>query len=275
MLKIILPISLIASSFLMVNVSALTPVPDKSKMTKKVSEVTKTKVVTSKPIKTRGKASKASASNSDDNTGNFGITAKVSTLGLGLDLTYGILDKLNARININGGSLSADGEQDGINYKGNLNLQSVGGILDFHPMGGGFRLSAGLYNNANNMDVDATGVNNSDVEIGGRRYDLSNATLNTKVSFKSTAPYIGIGWGNAADSSSKFSMTSDIGILFQGEPSAKLTTKGTVIDKQTGTVADVSVLNTQLAKEEANLNDSDLKKFKLLPVVSLGVNYRF
>ncbi len=280
MLKIILPISLIASSFFMVSVSALTPVPAKSKVTKKVSVVKTAKAakkvkVSKKLIKTKGKPSKVSPSDNDSNAGNFGITAKVSTLGLGLDLTYGIMDKLNARFNINGGSLSADGEQDGINYKGNLNLQSVGGILDFHPMGGGFRLSAGLYNNANNMDVDATGVNNSDVEIGGRRYDLSNATLNTKVSFKSTAPYIGIGWGNAADSSSKFSMTSDIGILFQGEPSAKLTTKGTVIDKQTGTVADVSLLNSELAKEESNLNDSDLKKFKLLPVVSLGVNYRF
>jgi len=285
MLKLILPISLIASSFLMMNVSALTPVPTKSKVSKKV--VTKKvarkviKKVTKKPSKKVAVAKKSKVlkkslkKKQKTNAGNFGVSAKISTLGLGLDLTYGITDKLNGRFNINGGSLDASGEQDGINYDGNLELQSIGGILDYHPTGGEFRLSVGLYKNSNKIDVNSTGINNSDVEIGGRRYDLSKATLNTNVGFKSTAPYIGLGWGNAVDSSSKFSITTDFGILFQGQPEVKLSTTGNVIDKQTGTKADVSVLNAELAKEEENLNDSDLKKFKLLPVISLGMNYRF
>ncbi len=275
MLKTFLSLSVVSSLLIMTTTSALTPVapkPQKKTAVKSVIKVKTAKVLNTKIYK-KTKANKKLADKG--NAGGFGLTAKVSTLGIGADLTYGIMDKLNVRLNLNGGSLNIDNEIEGINYDGKLNLQSVGGLLDFHPTGGGFRVSAGIYNNSNNMDVDASGINNSNVEIGGRRYDLSDATLNTKVTFKSTAPYLGLGWGNAADKDSKFSLTTDLGVLFQGEPSAKLSTKGTVKDVQTATAADVSILNGELAKEEVKLNDGDLKKFKLLPVVSLGMNYRF
>jgi len=275
MLKTFLSLSVVSSLLIMTTTSALTPVapkPQKKTAVKSVTKVKTAKVLNTKIYK-KTKANKKLADKG--NAGGFGLTAKVSTLGIGVDLTYGIMDKLNVRLNLNGGSLNIDNEIEGINYDGKLNLQSVGGLLDFHPTGGGFRVSAGIYNNSNNMDVDASGINNSNVEIGGRRYDLSDATLNTKVTFKSTAPYLGLGWGNAADKDSKFSLTTDLGVLFQGEPSAKLSTKGTVKDVQTATAVDVSILNGELAKEEVKLNDGDLKKFKLLPVVSLGMNYRF
>jgi len=274
MIKNILSLSIASSLLILSNASALTPVPAPQKKPIKASKIAPTKSLKLSNKKAK-LTTKKSLSADKGNAGGFGLTAKVSTLGIGADLTYGIMDKLNARLNLNGGSLNVNNEFEGVNYDGKINLQSVGGLLDFHPTGGGFRLSAGIYNNSNNMDVDATGLNNSNVEIGGRRYDLSNATLNTKVTFKSSAPYLGIGWGNAVDRESKFSLTTDLGILFQGEPSAKLSTKGTVKDVQTGTAADVSVLNSELAMEELKLNDGDLKKFKLLPVVSLGVNYRF
>jgi hypothetical protein len=285
MLKIILPVSLIASSFFMLNVSALTPIPAKSKVSKKVSTLTTTKVVTKKPIKTKGKPSKEASSNDDSKAGNFGITAKVSTLGLGLDLTYGIMDKLNARFNINGGSLSADGEQDGINYKGNLNLQSIGGLLDFHPTGGGFRLSAGIFNNSNEVDLDSSSVN-EDAKIGDISYDISAAKVNTNVSFKSSAPYLGIGWGNAVDKKSKFSINTDLGVLFQGTPIIKMKATGNVIPKSganTGPSVDLEgsslaaqEFQRELLKEQEKLNnDSNLEKLKLFPVISLGLNYRF
>lgn len=283
MLKTILSIALITPVFLMTSVSAVTPQKSAKKAPVKVSvkaekkplNKTLNKASKKKLVKKTSTKVKKSPEAKKSNAGNFGLSAKISTLGLGLDLTYGITDKLNGRFNINGGSFDASGEQDGINYDGNLDLKSIGGVLDYHPTGGEFRLSVGLYNNSNKIDVNATGVNNSDVEIGGRRYDLSNATLNTKVGFKSTAPYIGVGWGNAVDHKAKFSVTTDFGILFQGQPEAKLSTTGNVIDKQTGQQADVSDLNGELAEEEKNLNDSDLKKFKILPVISLGMNYRF
>nr|CAA6829339.1 MAG: Unknown protein [uncultured Thiotrichaceae bacterium] len=122
----------------------------------------------------------------------FALTGKVGTLGLGADLTYRINNKVNARFNINGGSVDADGEEDGINYIGNLEAQTIGGMVDYHPMVSGFRISAGLYSNGNELDLNANG---GSAEIGGIDYDLTNTNLNTNVSFNSVAPYLGVGWG--------------------------------------------------------------------------------
>jgi len=280
MLKTLISIALITPVFLMTSVSAVTP----QKTTKKVSvkvPLQPAKMAQSKVLSKVKKSSKEKK----DNTGGFGITGKVSTLGLGVDLTYGIMDKLNARFNINGGSLDASGEQDGINYDGSLDLQSIGGVLDYHPTGGEFRLSVGLYNNGNKIDLDGSAAN-KDAKIGDITYDLSNAKLNPVVSFKSTAPYLGIGWGNAVDKKSKFSITTDLGVLFQGAPVVELTASGNVIPKSgihTGPTIDLEgssdaakEFRSELQKEQDNLNnDENLKKFKLFPVVSLGFNYRF
>ena len=272
----------------MTTTSALTPVapkPQKKSVVKKVTQLTKVK--TEKVLKTKtNKKIKTNKKLADKgNAGGFGLTAKVSTLGIGADLTYGIMDKLNARLNLNGGSLNADGENDGINYDGKLNLQSVGGLLDFHPTGGGFRLSAGIYNNGNNIDLDASGANDN-AEIGDITYDISNAKVNTNVAFKSSAPYLGIGWGNAVDKSSKFSFITDLGVLFQGVPSIKMKATGNVIPKSgqhTGPAVDLAggsaaaqEFQRELQKEQNKINDdSNLQKLKLFPVVSVGMNYRF
>jgi hypothetical protein len=204
----------------------------------------------------------------------YALTAKIGTLGLGADLTYGMNDKLNARFSINGGSISADGEEDGINYQGNLDLLSAGGLVDYHPFTSNFRLSAGLFANKNELNLDASGSNNA--IIGATSYDLSNANLNTLVSFNHVAPYLGIGWGNAVKEGSQWRFSLDAGVLFQGSPEAKFTASGTV-DGGAGIGVinvDSDLFQDDLDQEEQNLND-ELKDFKALPVISLGTSYRF
>ncbi|HHL19506.1 MAG TPA: hypothetical protein ENJ33_07205 [Thiothrix sp.] len=202
----------------------------------------------------------------------YALTAKIGTLGVGADLTYGMTDKLNARFSVNGGSISADGEEDGINYKGDLDLLSGGALVDYHPFISNFRLSAGLFANENEFNLDASGSNNA--VIGARSYDLSNANLNTQIGFNSLAPYLGIGWGNAVKKGSQWRFSLDAGVLFQGSPEAKFTTSGTV-DSGAGAISvNDSLFQNDLDQEEQNLND-ELKDFKALPVISLGTSYRF
>lgn len=212
------------------------------------------------------------------NAADVGITGKLGTLGLGVDLTLGINEKVNARLNLNGASFDADGEEDGVEYDGNLKGQTIGGLIDYHPAGNGFRLSAGFYHNGNELDLDSTGADNTNVMIGDRDYDLSNANLNTNVGFKSIAPYLGIGWGNAVDKKSKWSFSADLGVLFQGSPEAKLNAEGTAVDIETGLTVDVgsnAEFQTELSKEEDNLNNGDLESFEFFPVASIGASYRF
>ncbi len=208
---------------------------------------------------------------------NLAVTGKLGTLGAGLDLTYGINEKLNVRFNANIANTDIDREEDGIDYEGTLKGQTFGGLIDFHPVGNGFRVSAGLYSNGNELDLDATGANNNNVLIGNRSYDLTGAKLNTKVGFKSIAPYLGLGWGDAVKKQKKWNFSLDAGILFQGAPESKLKATGNAKDIATNTTVNVNtnnVFQTELAKEEKNL-DKELEDFKFFPVVSAGVSYRF
>ncbi len=207
----------------------------------------------------------------------FAITGKVGTLGLGLDATYNISDKLNARLNLNGGNINRDDTIDGIRYEGELQAGTFGGLLDYHPMAGGFRLTGGVYNNSNELNLNATGAGNTNAQIGDRFYDLSNSRLNTNVSFQNVAPYLGIGWGNAIKTGSKWRFNVDAGVLFQGSPKASLTASGIARDIATNqaiNLATDATFQSELTKEEQNLNN-ELKDYKFYPVISLGVSYRF
>lgn len=214
----------------------------------------------------------ATAENSD-----FAITPKLGTLGAGLDITYAINKKLNARVNVNGGTLNADDTNDGVHYKGDLKAQTIGGLVDYHPTGGGFRISAGLYNNSNELNLTSNGAANSNVMIGDRDYDLTNAKLEANIGFNSAAPYLGLGWGNSVKEDSTWNISLDAGILFQGTAKAKLKGTGTAKDIATGLALDLATdatFQSELAKEEDNLNN-DLKDFKAYPVIALGVSYQF
>ena len=215
------------------------------------------------------------AGNVQANDSDLALTGKLGTLGAGLDLTYNVSPKFNARFNINGGSGDADGVEDGVNYKGSLDLMTVGGLVDYHPTGGGFRLSAGLYNNRNKISSQAEGDNNN-VLIGGRAYDLTG-TLDSDIAFKSTAPYLGLGWGNSVGHKKRFSFSLDVGVLFQGSPEATLKGSGSAVDRLTSTTIDMSNDPTFLAEvqaEQDNLNE-EMKDFEYYPVVSAGMSYKF
>ena len=204
----------------------------------------------------------------------IGATAKIGTLGAGLDLSYRMNQKLNARLNFNGGSKSFDGTESGVTYKGSLKLSTVGVLLDYYPFGGGFRVSAGLYNNGNKLNSTSTNATNAD--IGGVAYDITG-TLDSKVKFKSTAPYLGIGWGNPVKGVKNLRFNIDAGVLAQGAPNAKLTGTGTATPAGGGAAVNISTdaafLNN-LAQEEKDLNDA-LSNFKAYPAISLGISYGF
>lgn len=206
--------------------------------------------------------------------------ASLGLMGVGADVFLKFNNKINGRLSGNFGSIDADGEEDGIDYKGELDLSSFGALFDFHPWGGGFRITGGVYSNSNQLDLEASGTEPAD--IGDRTYAIDAAKLNSKVDFDSTAPYLGVGWGNPMKSGSRWAFMVDAGVLFQGSPAAEMTASGTVTDVGTGQTFDVNdtsnpaaaEFQTQLANEEENLNE-DLEDFDMMPVFTVGLSYRF
>jgi len=205
-----------------------------------------------------------------DARAEVGATLKVGTLGVGADVTVGLVEQLNARVNLNYFSYSTtvtgdkndDGSESG-SLSPKLTLMTVGGLLDWHPFSQGFRISAGAYLNKNKIDLtaDVKGT----VDIDDKEYTLSD--IGGTVDFKSLAPYVGLGYGNAAGENGNWHFSFDLGVLFSGSPRVSLH----------ATASDPSVqaqLDQSIAEEVKNTED-DMSVFTMYPVLSLGVSYRF
>ena len=200
---------------------------------------------------------------------DIATTVNLGTSGLGLHLSTPVAPKLNARVGLNYASYSYDGNTSDVEYDFKLKLATVDALLDYYPFDGAFRVSGGVVYNGNNIDAKAKPNNNGTYTINGRTYSSAAVgDLAGKIDFRKTAPYLGIGWGNALKAAG-WSFGMDLGVTFQGSPKTSLTSTGCTPPAPicTQIATDVAVENAKLADE--------VKDFKLYPVVRVGVSYRF
>lgn len=190
----------------------------------------------------------------------LGLGLHAGTLGFGIDATYGISEVLNIRGQYNTIGLDADETDAGIDYNYDLDWNTYGILVDWHPFSGGFRLSAGYFINNNEVRGTASGTN---LDVGGNTY-AGPVGLKSAVTFDSSAPYVGIGWGNAAEKNNRLSFMFEIGALLQGSPKVSLVE----------TSATLVVLQADLNAEAAEL-EADISEFDVYPVVTLGLAYQF
>lgn len=176
---------------------------------------------------------------------DIGLGARAGTLGLGVDLSYGFTPLFNVRVGLNRFNLGFDFDTDDGDYDADLELDSIHALLDFHPWGGGFRVTGGLLSNDNRIDADGT---------------VSGQDVSATIDFDSTAPYAGIGWGNATRGLLPISWSIDLGIVAQGSPK---------VDLRSSTLPP-----PQVQQEEDDLED-ELSSFDTYPVISAGVIFRF
>ena len=202
---------------------------------------------------------------------------QVSTLGLGVFAAWDVSNTFAVRGMVNYFGQDLDRHEAGIEYEVDLQLQSVGLILDWHAFRNSFRLSGGAFLNQNEFSGMAEG---SDIEIGENEY---SGVINALVDFDSVAPYLSLGWSSGRGRSG-LSFGIEAGVLFQGTP--KLSASGMVTED--GITCDFSVseagqatacpalgvLKVDLEAEHRELND-ELESYQLYPVLSLSVSYRF
>lgn len=201
----------------------------------------------------------------------FGVSVKVGTPGIGVDLTGHLTDTLNARLGLNMFNFSYDDNGDDSENGGKadeisaeLKLLTVPALLDWHPWKNRFRLSAGLVLNNNKINLSA--VPGDTVDINDNEYAVSS--LSGEASFNSIAPYIGIGCGNAAEKANgHWHFAFDLGVMFQGAPEIDLAAVAANASQQAS-------LDIDLEAEKKDLED-DAKVFNVYPVLTFGVSYTF
>ncbi len=208
----------------------------------------------------------ACANYSYADTGHVALGAKMGTLGLGAEMTYGILPHLNARIGINAFSYTFDQKIDQIDYEFDFNLISGSLLIDWHILQSAFKLTTGMVLNKNNIDLQAR-TEDSLFIIDNRAYSREDVgELDGTIDFNLFSPYLGIGWVNAVGEKSLISFFADLGFLFQGEPQADLSA--------TGPIASDPDFRRNLRNEEAEIED-ETGKFTIYPIFAIGITYQF
>lgn len=191
----------------------------------------------------------------------FGLGVKVGTMGFGLDLTARASDRFALRGSIGRADVTRSFSESGIDYDGTLEVGGYGVLVDFHPFKGGFRVTGGLFENRNRVEFESTPT--STITIGGNAYPPALVgTLRGDVSFRSLAPYAGIGFGNAARSPGRARFVFDLGLLAQGAGDATLSSSSGLVPPD------------DLRREEAEIED-EIGDLEVWPVIAVGISFRF
>lgn len=205
---------------------------------------------------------------------DLAVEVKIGTLGVGVEGFTPLSREVNLRAVISGYRVSGEHEAAGLSYAADLRLATGGSVLDWHPYGGRFRVSAGLLANANRA-VLAAGCGGSCV-VNGRAIRSSSTDPGTIVGdldFGRGASYLGIGWVFAPRLSPWF-WSADAGALFQNKPKANLSSRGSFVDATTGEPIPDATLEADLDAEQLELEQA-LESLDIYPALSLGFGYRF
>ncbi len=183
-----------------------------------------------------------------------GITARIGTLGYGVEFAHGLSPGTQLRIGANGGSYNFSGSEGNVDYNGSLKLRSGDVLLDFFPFNHVLFFSVGALYDKNKIELKSK---NGTYTINGGSYTNPNVTGD--VTFKTFAPYLGLGLG-ASPTSKGFAWIIDVGVAYQGSPKVTLQSS--------------SVSSANLDPEAAKAEDA-LHKYKYYPHIGLSFGARF
>lgn len=164
------------------------------------------------------------------------------------------------------GSFNKNGQEEGIDYKGKVNLHRAAVFADYFPFSGGFRLTGGLTFNNTELKLNSNLMPGQQVEIGDQTITTNGSEyLNVQVKMPTVMPYVGIGWGHQAREAG-WGFVADLGVSVG---KAKVSYDTNLIEKSGGVVS-----QQDIDKEISELRDG-VAKVRFLPQVTLGVSYRF
>ena len=213
---------------------------------------------------------------------HVGIAAKISTLGVGVDAAFPVLDKANVRVGFNMFTLNHDFDNDGITLAASLKMRSLSAYFDWFAFGGGFHISPGvMIHNGNELNAVATVPAGQNFSLGDENL-FSNAAnpVNGKVrvAFEKVAPSLLIGWGNIVPHGNRrWSIPFELGLVYSRAPTTALTFSGSACNQNGSScrnVANDPALQADVTREQTYMN-SDLSLLKVIPVLSLGFSYKF
>ncbi len=161
--------------------------------------------------------------------------------------------------------VSKDGNQDGVNVTGTLKANRVGVFADWFPFEGGFRVVGGLTVNDIKASLNGSGGLST---INNKSVNLTGETFSVNISYPTTTPYIGIGYGHQSSKDKGLGFYADLGVTI-GTFSTDVSTS--IIGKTFGTN---TITQADVEAQTKTMRDS-IGGLSVLPSISIGLNYRY
>lgn len=196
------------------------------------------------------------------NAADFSLGGRLGLSGAGVEATAKFSRHIGVRAHLTGLNYSLDLEYDDVEYEVETNLAIGSLLVDVHPAGGLFRLTAG--GAAYNGQFSITAVTSPGYlyRIGNGTYNSTQVgTLNGEIEYQKVVPYLGVGWDFGARKKSGFGVSLDLGVFIRGKP-----------DDVTLTASGPGVSPSDLAVERNSIED-DSEGYH--PSIAVGLYYRF
>lgn len=207
----------------------------------------------------------ATAANAQEFSNGPAIGLGLGTLGLSGEISQKFGTNFVGRLNGSWLGIDLDRDVDGNNYKIKARAYGAGLIGDWHPFANGFRLSAGVRYHV----ADFKGsIGAGDIELDGTTYTQAQyGRLTARLeNGNRVAPYLGIGFDSSHFKTGNWSFSSEIGVLYVGDPRVTLSATN---------AGAVPGLQTDLDAEAASIKSEYGKFGRFWPVIQFAAKYRF
>lgn len=191
----------------------------------------------------------------------FGLGVRASTLGFGIEAQQHLSPSFDLRLGIDGIAYSTSYRYEDVHYDIDESLAVPAINLDWRPMQGVFRLTAGAayYNGVSRLQAIPSAC--CTYQIGYGFYTSSQiGVLTGKASYHTASAYLGAGWDFFRRQGRGFGLSVDAGAYYRGRPDVWLSASGGGV-----TAADLN-------QEVTNIRDDT---WRIYPMVAVGASYRF
>lgn len=208
------------------------------------------------------------------------IGTRLGSLGWGGQIATPLTSHLNLRGSASFFNFGSSIGVDGANYDAELHLKSGMVSVDYYPFRSSFHVSPGF------MIFKSTAGATMNVP-GGNTFSLGDANYtsdpndpvhgNGALAFGRTfMPALTIGFGNMIPrrESSHWSVPFDIGVAYTGQNSTQINLAGSACQQSFCMSTSDPSIQQNVVQEQNQLNES-MKRFKIYPILTSGVAYRF
>ena len=169
-------------------------------------------------------------------------------------------------------TISRDDTSSGTTATGTIKANRGGLFADWFPFQNGLRLVGGVTRNEIRVDLSTKGGSDDTFTVGEKKVSLNGETFSAAVTFPSTTPYFGLGYGHHQSKDRGIGFYADVGVMV-GRFDSKITTS--VLNKPfTSNGTTVTITQADIDTKTQSMRDS-LSSVNFLPSVSMGLVYRY